>query len=87
MAPSPVQITAIGAVLVAAVYQLFLKDLLFVSLGVGRTMQPLSAFPYSCRRIHHARLEACEDMWIDDEARVLYAACTSAAGRREWNPS
>lgn len=88
MAPTPLQTTAaLGALLLAALYQLLLKDLLFTSLGLGRAMQPLSAFPYACRRIHHAALEACEDMWLDDEGRALYAACTSAAGRAEWNPS
>lgn len=90
MAPSPLltTTTAIGAILLAALYQLFLKELLFTSLGLGRSIQPLSAFPhYSCRRIHHDLLEACEDMWLDDDGRRLYAACTSSAGRREWNPS
>lgn len=87
MAQRLLPITAISVVLLAALYQLFLKDLLFVSLGIGRSMQLISDFPYSCRRIRHAHLEACEDMWIDDKARVLYAACTSAASRAEWNPS
>ncbi|KAF2789233.1 calcium-dependent phosphotriesterase [Melanomma pulvis-pyrius CBS 109.77] len=69
----------------AAFYQLFLKDVLFVTLGIGRLVQPIENFPYSCRRIEHERLAACEDIWLDDEARVLYAACTGIGHRMAWN--
>ena len=43
----------VGAVL----YQVFPKDLLFTFLGVGRTVQPISDFPYQCRRVHDPRLQ------------------------------
>lgn len=77
-----------GSVLIvlnAAFYQLWLKEVLEVTVGVGRVTQNIEEFPYKCRRIEHKRLEACEDLWLDDEARVLYAACTGSQQRIEWN--
>ena len=67
-------------------YQFLLKDLLFTSLGIGRTIQDVSEFSYTCRRIVHPQLEGCEDMWLDDEKRLLYAACSPAHGRVNWTP-
>ena len=88
MASKFVTITTVGAVLLAALYQWYLKDFLFVTIGVGRVIQPIEDFPYTCRRITNTHLESCEDMWLDDEAQVLYAACAGATARgRYWNPS
>ena len=88
MVSKVVTITALGAVLLAAIYQWKLRDLIFVTLGIGRTMQSIESFPYNCRRIQNPHLEGCEDMWLDDEARVLYAACAGATARGlYWNPS
>ena len=78
---------AIGVLLFAGIYPLFLHDLLFVSLGIRRVIQPIEDFPYLCRRIRHERLEGCEHMWLDNDARTLYAACSSSASRSQWNPS
>ncbi|KAJ6199359.1 serum paraoxonase/arylesterase-like protein [Bipolaris maydis] len=69
----------------ASFYQIYLKDLLVVTFGVGRVMQDIDEFPYSCRRVEHPRLEACEDMWLDDKGRTLYAACAGTSGRMAWN--
>jgi hypothetical protein len=69
----------------AALYQLVIKEILFVGFGVGRVIQPIEDFPYSCRRVVHKKLEACEDLWLDDEARVLYAACTGSRHRMHWS--
>ena len=74
-------------VLSAVLYQLSLKTIIWDVIGVGRQMQPIDGFDYECRRIHHPLLEACEDMWLDDETRVVYAACGSSIGRTFWNPS
>ncbi|KAF2676882.1 calcium-dependent phosphotriesterase [Lentithecium fluviatile CBS 122367] len=77
-----------GSVLVAlnaAVYQLWLKEILEVTVGVGRIIQNIEEFPYDCQRLEHHRLEACEDLWLDDEARVLYAACAGSQSRVAWN--
>lgn len=73
------------AVLGASFYQLWLKEFLAVTVGVGRIIQTIEEFPYSCRRFEHKRLEACEDLWLDDDARVLYAACAGSQHRIEWN--
>lgn len=70
----------------ASLYQFFLKDLMAVTLGLGRHVQAIEEFPgFECRRLVHERLEACEDLWLDDERRVLYAACAGTRGRLEWN--
>lgn len=74
-------------VLLASFYQLFLKEFLFISYGFGRVTQPIEDFPYSCRRVQHEKLEACEDLWLDDEARILYAACFGTKSRLAWNPA
>ena len=79
--------TAAPLILAAVFYQWYLKDLFFVTLGVGRTLQAIEDFPYDCRRLRHPRLEGCEDMWIDDEARLLYAACTGTMSRQNWCPT
>jgi hypothetical protein len=69
----------------ASLYQLYLKDLFAVTLGIGRVIQSIDEFPYTCRRVEHPRLEACEDIWLDDEARTLYAACAGTESRLAWN--
>lgn len=81
-----VTVGGVTAVLLATFFQLVLKDLLFVTMGVGRHMQNIEEFSYDCRRIHHEKLESCEDLWFDDEGRKLYAACSEPAGRGQWNP-
>ena len=78
---------AVGTVLLAIFHQWYLKDVLFVSLGLGRKVQLLSDFPYDCQRIRHPDLEGCEDMWLDEEGRALYAACSSHGSRFGWTPS
>ena len=87
MSSNTYKAAAIGVLLFAGVWPLYLRDFIFVSLGIRRVIQPIEDFPYSCRRIRHERLEGCEHMWIDNEARVLYAACGSSAARVQWNPS
>ena len=81
--------TVVGIVVLLAgvIYQFLLRDLLVTGLGIGRVMQPLSDFPYACRRVYHPQLQGCEDMWLDDEKRVLYAACSSTADRMKWIPA
>ncbi|KAH8888421.1 calcium-dependent phosphotriesterase [Thozetella sp. PMI_491] len=55
--------------------------------GLGTHRQPVSDFPYQCRRIDHPRLHGCEDMWLSDSTRELYLACADVEGRTQWNPS
>jgi hypothetical protein len=68
-------------------YRLILHDLLFVSLGIGRVIQPIENFPYTCQRLYHPLLETCEDLWLDDEDRTLYAACVDIDSRENWSPA
>jgi hypothetical protein len=75
----------LAVALCATLYQWYIKDFLFVTIGLGRTLQTLGEFPFNCRRLHHENLEGCEDLWLDDEARVLYAACSGSIARSQWN--
>ncbi|KAK4507922.1 hypothetical protein PRZ48_001657 [Zasmidium cellare] len=77
----------IVAVVVAVFYQLFLKTLIFVGMGVGRHVQPISDFPYQCRKIQDERLQACEDMWLSEETRQLFFACSDPFARQQWMPN
>ncbi len=79
-------IVAVAAVVLGVAYQSKVENILFVVLGLGRVIQPIEDFPYDCRRIRHPLLESCEDMWLDDEGRALYAACSSIIGRMGWAP-
>ncbi|KAH7343124.1 serum paraoxonase/arylesterase-like protein [Pyrenochaeta sp. MPI-SDFR-AT-0127] len=69
----------------ASLYQLYLKDLFATTFGIGRVIQSIDEFPYTCRRVQHPRLEACEDLWLDNQGRTLYAACAGTEGRLQWN--
>ena len=69
----------------ASFYQVYVRDLFAVTFGVGRVMQSIEEFPFDCRRIVHPRLEACEDIWLDNEGRTLYAACAGTQDRLAWN--
>ncbi|KAK8876954.1 Serum paraoxonase arylesterase [Apiospora arundinis] len=55
--------------------------------GIGHTLEPLSAFPYKCRRIEDERLQACEDMWLSESTRQLFLACSESKGRQQWSPN
>ena len=77
---------AILVAFVAVFYQYILRDLLFVAYGVGRHIQKVSEFPYTCRKIYDREVEACEDMWLDEESRTLYLACSDAISRTKWMP-
>ena len=78
---------SIVVLLSGVLYQFVLRDFVTMGLGIGRSTQSLSEFPYDCRRIYHPKLEACEDAWIDDKTRTLYAACSSTAARLKWLPA
>lgn len=77
--------SAIFVALAAAFYQFWLGHFLFTVLGVGRAVEPIENFPFTCRRLVHKQLEACEDIWLDEEGRVLYAACAGSTARGQWN--
>ncbi|MCJ1246589.1 hypothetical protein MMC30_003798 [Trapelia coarctata] len=86
MPSKSVFLSAAAAILLAVLDQLHMKELLFDIGGIGRALQPIEEFPYSCRRIQHQYLEGCEDMWLDEGTRILYLACSGALSRCHWNP-
>jgi hypothetical protein len=75
-----------AVVVLAVLFQVFLKDTLWMFLGIGRVMQPLSDFPYTCRKIVDPRLEACEDMWLSQSTRQMFLACSDSTSRQSWMP-
>jgi len=77
---------AVAAAVIGVIYQSKIENILFVVVGLGRVIQPIEDFPYDCRRIRHSSLESCEDLWLDDEGRSLYAACGDSLGRLSWAP-
>jgi len=78
---------ALPLAIVAFLYQAVFRDLVFVTLGIGKTIQPISDFPYTCRRIEDPRLSACEDMFLSDATRQLFLACSEPLARQKWMPN
>lgn len=76
---------AIAVAFLAALYQWWAKEFFFAVLGIGRVVEPIENFPYSCRRLVDKQLEGCEDLWLDEDGRVLYAACSGSIARTQWN--
>jgi arylesterase / paraoxonase len=75
-------IVLLGAVL----WPIIIRDLVIVNSGFGRKIQPISDFPYQCRRITGPGLQACEDMWLSERTRQLFLACSTSLSRKEWMP-
>ena len=71
----------------SVVYELLIKGLILETLGVKRNIEPIENFPWDCRRVVHKQLEGCEDLWLDEEDRVLYGACSGSVARGNWNPA
>ncbi|KAH6888390.1 hypothetical protein B0T10DRAFT_488086 [Thelonectria olida] len=76
-----------AAALLAFVFEVFLKDPIWLGLGIGKTPQPISDFPYTCRSIVDSRMEACEDMWLSESTRQLFLACSDPLARPYWMPN
>jgi hypothetical protein len=85
MAPKTLIFGAI-AVLSAYTWQVFLHDLLFYAIGIGREVHRIEEYPYTCRQLRHPLLESCEDLALDEEGRTLYAACSNSLARKGWSP-
>ena len=82
---------SVGAiVLLAVVVQIPIVQrtvtLVKLGLAIGKTLQPITDFPYQCRRIVDPRLEACEDMWLSETTRQLFLACSDPEARDQWAP-
>jgi len=75
------------AVLIAVFWQLVARDIVIATAGVGRVVQNIDDFPYTCRRIQDGILQSCEDMWLDEQSRTLFLACSTTSLRKEWMPA
>ncbi|KAJ5177814.1 uncharacterized protein N7500_000513 [Penicillium coprophilum] len=67
-------------------YKAYVHNIIFLTIGVGRDIQSIDEFPWTCTRLQHPLLEGCEDMWLDEQGRKLYAACSSIGTRQGWSP-
>lgn len=74
-------------IILGVFYQVFLNNFLFVFLNIGGVLQPLEDFGYDCQRIYHPLLESCEDLWLDQASRILFAACGDMNSRQNWVPA
>ncbi|KAJ5932394.1 hypothetical protein N7516_006883 [Penicillium verrucosum] len=67
-------------------YKTYVHNIIFLTIGIGREIQSIDDFPWTCTRLQHPLLEGCEDMWLDDQERKLYAACNTVDSRKGWSP-
>jgi len=79
-----VKIGLSAIIALAVVFQIYLKDAVWLAFGVGKVFQPISDFPYTCRKIVNPRMEACEDMWLSKSTRQLFLACSDPLTREKW---
>ncbi|KAJ5267271.1 calcium-dependent phosphotriesterase [Penicillium angulare] len=70
----------------SVIYRTYIHNFIFLTLGIGREIQPIEDFPWTCTRISHSLLEGCEDLWLDEQDRKLYAACNNLNSRKGWSP-
>ncbi|KAI1059778.1 hypothetical protein LB506_008918 [Fusarium annulatum] len=87
MASLLIKISIAATALLAILFQIYLKEAIWLGFGINRTIQPLSEFPYRCRKIVHRRLEACEDMYLSQSTRQLFLACSDPIARKQWQPN
>ncbi|KAJ5759712.1 hypothetical protein N7520_006868 [Penicillium odoratum] len=76
----------ISILVLSMFYKAYVHNILFITLGIGREIQPLEDFPWVCTRQYDPLLAGCEDMWLDHHDRKLYAACSTIESRQGWNP-
>ncbi|KAB5517362.1 hypothetical protein GE09DRAFT_979088 [Coniochaeta sp. 2T2.1] len=60
--------------------------------GYGRDIQPITDFPYKCRRLYeplatNERPHAAEDMWLSEATRQLFLAASDQHARKQWFPN
>lgn len=79
-------IWAVIVIIPATFYSVFIHQKLTVLLGTNRVVQPIEDFQFTCSGLHHPLLEGCEDLWLDEQERKVYAACASLETRLQWLP-
>ncbi|KAJ6108635.1 hypothetical protein N7523_009958 [Penicillium sp. IBT 18751x] len=67
-------------------YRSILHNIIFTTIGIGREIQSIADFPWTCNQLRHPLLEGCEDIWLDGPGRKLYATCASLDSRLGWSP-
>ena len=77
---------AVVVLALGILYRAYVHDTIFLTIGIGREIQPIDEFPWTCTRLQHPLLEGCEDMWLDEQGRKLYAACSNIESRQGWSP-
>ncbi|KAJ5199908.1 hypothetical protein N7491_009295 [Penicillium cf. griseofulvum] len=77
---------ALAALAIGIIYKSYVHNIIFIIIGVGRDIRSIDDFPWTCTRLQSPLLEGCEDMWLDDQGRKLYAACSSIGSRQGWSP-
>lgn len=88
MAFLPAKPTFALVALLAIIYQLVIRDLLFTTLGYGRFVLRLEQFEgVRCEKAEGVGLQACEDMWFHEPSGLLYLACSDPVSRMDWLPS
>jgi hypothetical protein len=76
---------ALTTALLGILYQLLLRDIIFIFIGVGRNYNRIEDFDYECRRLRDPLLESCEDLVLDTGGRRV-AACSTLRSREGWAP-
>ncbi|KAJ5401833.1 uncharacterized protein N7487_007729 [Penicillium crustosum] len=79
-------IWALIVLVIGILYKAYVHNIIFLTIGIGREIQPIDNFPWTCTRLQHPLLEGCEDMWLDGQGRKLYAACNTVDSRQGWSP-
>jgi hypothetical protein len=79
-------IWALIVLVIGTLYKAYVHNIIFLTIGVGREIQSIDDFPWTCTRLQHSLLEGCEDMWLDNQERKLYAACNTVDSRQGWSP-
>ncbi|KAH8598160.1 hypothetical protein B0O99DRAFT_506527 [Bisporella sp. PMI_857] len=82
------KLAIVAVVLLAILYQLIFKTVLFDTLGVGRSVLSIRHFDnVRCEKIIEPGLEACEDMWLHQPTGNLYLACSNSQSTTQWLPA
>ncbi|KAJ5195490.1 calcium-dependent phosphotriesterase [Penicillium cinerascens] len=56
---------------IGVIYRTYTHSFIFLTLGIGREIQPIEDFPWTCIRVRNFLLEGCEDLWLDEQDRKL----------------
>jgi arylesterase/paraoxonase len=78
----------LSVAVIAGLYQLVFKGIIFDTLGYGRSISSINTYSNArCEKIDNLGLEGCEDMWLHEPTGFLYMACTNSQSRTQWLPA